>query len=144
MRSAAIRSVLAFTCSSVLLIGCNDSNPLAPGPTAPLNQSFTLAPGESTNVEAAAMRVTFRSVVRDSRCPADVLCVWAGEAVLAFDVRRTDADGSSHQLTTTPSKSAAMIGSYRLELEQVTPYRFVSIPIEPEDYRATLRVSSAR
>ena len=49
-----------------------------------LNQETELAPGQS--VQSGALRVTFTQVDGDSRCPADVTCVWEGDARVKIDV----------------------------------------------------------
>ena len=54
----------------VLLASCSTS------PTTPravsLGDRFTLAPGQTAQVEGTGLRVTFESVTTDSRCPVDV------------------------------------------------------------------------
>ena len=60
----------------------------APGAGAVIPDSastVTLAPGEEI-VLADGTRVRFAGVVSDSRCPMDAMCLWMGEAVLAFEI----------------------------------------------------------
>jgi hypothetical protein len=117
---------------------CNDANPSSP--TVPLNNQFELAPGQSANVEGAAIRVSFLRVLGDSRCPADVLCVQGGDAIVAIEV---DADGSPsvpYELHTGDMRPVKH-GDLTIELVQLSPYPFSSQTIQPADYRATLRVT---
>ena len=115
-------------------IGCS-SSPAAPSAEVPLGREFSLKPGESATIESTDLRVTFLSVLSDSRCPADALCVWAGDAVVALSVGRTDVELRS---TSAPETS---LGAYRLRLERVEPYVYSGKTIEPADYRAVLKVT---
>jgi type IV pilus biogenesis protein CpaD/CtpE len=62
-----------------LLAGCASSA----GPHTPVAQELTLRPGEQVVLQD---RNTLRYVrlLNDSRCPADVQCVWAGDAEVLF------------------------------------------------------------
>lgn len=161
------RIVSALICAASLLAGCNGSSPTAPStptptptPSTPINQTFTFAPGEGTLVRAGQheLHVTFSGVTNDSRCPGDALCITAGEAVLAFSVTTSVTQeatngatmklsmGSTVQLSTTPSRASQRIDdNYTLTLEGLQPYPFASQkPIEPQLYRATVRITSDR
>ena len=48
--------------------------------TASLGQEFTLPVGETADIEGESLSIKFVEVISDSRCPAGVQCVWAGEA----------------------------------------------------------------
>src|SRR5262245_51715943 len=69
----------------VTLAACDES--LA-GPTAPIDQEFVLAAGESSVVETISVR--FVRVANDSRCPEDVVCVWSGDAQVQITVTSTN------------------------------------------------------
>lgn len=53
-----------------------------PAPT-PAQGVFILAPSQSVTI-APATTLTFERIVNDSRCPAGVQCVWAGEVRIAL------------------------------------------------------------
>jgi hypothetical protein len=56
-----------------------DDTPTAPPAEPPaLDTPFTLARGESAEIDG--FRTTFVAVLEDSRCPANVTCVWEGRA----------------------------------------------------------------
>jgi hypothetical protein len=109
----------------------------------PLGHPFALAVDETAAVEGA-LDVKFASVVGDSRCPADVLCVWEGNAEVAIDVAMTGEDQASLRLNTNPSfATEATYLSYTIELIGLEPYpRTDSEPDEP--YWATLVASLTR
>jgi hypothetical protein len=135
----SICPVVAVVLLLVLPLGaCDESAPV--GPTAPLNQRFTIQPGQSTEVEGTPLRVLFLRVSADSRCPADVICIQAGDAtvlVRALESQSSDYElhtGAQPRVVTTPS-------GYRIELVELQPYPFSNRPILPSDYRATFIVS---
>ena len=57
---------------------CDEKDPT--GPTVPMNRQFTLAPQEAAAIEGTGRRVQFVGVNGDSRCPADAICIWVGDA----------------------------------------------------------------
>lgn len=115
-------------------------------PDVRVDESFVLAPGESVEIEGADLTVTFLEVRDDSRCPADVQCVWAGEVVLSAETIQAGV-GETWQLHSGEQgggSTRAELGSYRLELLGVAPEpRTQGDPIAPGEYRATFRVVAA-
>jgi hypothetical protein len=117
---------------------CNDASPA--GPTVPLNRQFELAPGQSATVEGASIRVSFLRVLGDSRCPADALCVQGGDAIVQIEVHPDGSPALPYELHTgdmQPVRHADLT----IELVQLAPYPFSSRTIQPDEYRATLRVT---
>ena len=109
MRSAVL--VLCLLAAT----GCDENSPT--GPTVPLNERFTLAPGEMAVVRDEDVGVQFVRVSGDSRCPADALCIQGGDAIV--HVRIADGSGGAPYELHTGDASRASIA--------------------PGDYRATLR-----
>ena len=52
-----------------------------------LGIAFPLGLGESASIAETDLRLTFADIVRDSRCPEDVTCIVAGEAVVVLDAQ---------------------------------------------------------
>jgi len=130
--------------ASVLLLcllaatACDEKAPTAP--VVPTNQQFTLAPGEAVAIDGTGLRVEFMRVMGDSRCPADALCIWIGDATVLVRVRES-AQTSDYDLHTNNSlQSTVDHAGVRLSLLQLQPYPFSNRPIQPSDYRATLEV----
>jgi hypothetical protein len=107
-------------------------------PSAPVDRQIVLAPGQTINISEAAVSIRFEGVQEDSRCPGDATCVWAGDAVVGLEV---DGRGvrAAHQLHTY-EKRGVRHESLTITLMELSPYPFVSRPIQPGDYRATIRV----
>ena len=119
-----------------LAAGCDES---FSGPTVPLDTQFTLAPGEVMGIEQAGVRVRFDGVEGDSRCPADVVCIQGGDARVQISV--LSSDGQSDYELHTGDMEPVRHGDLTIALEELAPYPFSSRTIEPDDYRATLRVT---
>jgi hypothetical protein len=109
------------------------------GPTASLNEQYTLSPGQTSSIHGTRTRVQFIGVSGDSRCPADAICVHAGDAIVQA---RVFEDGAAdYELHTNDARRAfAIHRDLRIELKHLQPYPFSSRRIEPSDYRATLLV----
>jgi hypothetical protein len=117
---------------------CDENAPT--GPTVPINRQFTLAPQETALIEGTGQRVRFVRVSGDSRCPADAICVWIGDAVVELRVFE-GTDASDYQLHTIDVPRAAIAHrDLRIMLVQLQPYPFSNRTIQPSDYRATLEV----
>lgn len=122
----------------LLATACDEKSPAAP--SVPLNERFTLAPGQSAAVEEAGFIVEFRRVTGDSRCPADAVCIQGGDAIV--HVRVSDDTQADYELHTgDSSRASAMHRQVRIELVELQPYPFSSRTIAPDDYRATLTVT---
>lgn len=122
-------------CFAILCTVSCSSSPASPTAEVPLGSEFSLKPGESAMVESTDLLVTFQKVVQDSRCPADAVCVQAGDAVVALTVGKAGVELRSNSAPET------VVGSYLLRLERVEPFVYVSRPIEPKDYRAVLKLT---
>lgn len=122
--------------AAVVATACLES---VTGPTAPLDTSVTLKPGERMKVAGTDITIMFVRVDGDSRCPADAVCVQGGDATVWFLVdengRRSNAE--LHTGNMQPVES----GAVTITLEALQPYPFSSKAIVAGDYRATLRVT---
>lgn len=115
-------------------------DPSPTGPTVPLDREFVLQPGGAAAIEDSSVRVRFDGVLGDSRCPADVMCVWGGDAVVRIEVFQERGGMQEYDLHTGDMKPVQH-GDLTIALVQLQPYPFSTGPIRPEDYRATLRVT---
>ena len=89
------------------------------------------------------LKITFKGVVEDSRCPADVDCVRAGRVTIALATWQGKTYQGTYELTLGESSSAAeyKVGDYAVRLESVLPEpRTDRKPIDPSEYVITLRI----
>jgi hypothetical protein len=103
--------------------------------TAPVDgKEFTLRQGEAIQLAGSQSTLHFVAVPEDSRCPADVQCIWAGNARLSFRL-----DDSTFAINTTVEPREAVVSGFRFELVQLTAR--AQGDTMPVHYSATLKVT---
>jgi hypothetical protein len=114
-----------------------------PRPDAAFGEPFLLQVGEGLSVGLNDLRVTFQGVSEDSRCPSDVVCIWAGQVVVVVALEVGGGDPYSESLTVgVADKSIVTIGGYLLEAISVEPYPVSPGTIPSTAYVLRLIVSS--
>ena len=125
-----------LTCCLLLVAACDEH---VTGPTSPLNTEFTLAPNQTMAIEGASLSVRFNRITGDNRCPADAVCILGGSADVSITTE-SNRSTRDHVLKTGDMQPVQYDG-YTITLVQVAPYPFSARPIQPDEYRVTLRVS---
>jgi hypothetical protein len=103
-----------------------------------IGRAFEMKIGETISV--GELRLTFRSVEGDSRCPIDAICVWAGDAEIALRIEQGSQAAVAALHTVLEPKKTEWNG-YTIALVSVSPARSSTSPIDPKDYRAQLIVT---
>jgi hypothetical protein len=100
----------------------------------------TLGVGQQKTVAAGnKFKIKFISVMEDSRCPADVKCVWAGNAKIKIQVSMAGGETKVFEINTTNGGPlGGQIDSYAVTLTSLTPARKSNKNIRSRDYRATI------
>jgi hypothetical protein len=137
-KSPAVRAPALLICL-LCVTSCDENSPLAP--TVPLNERFTLAPGEEVVVSDTDVQLEFVQVTGDSRCPADAVCILGGDATVQIRAARGGDSAVLGLHTGDASRASAIYSGARITLVELWPYPFSSRPIEPREYRATLTVT---
>lgn len=108
-----------------------------------LDEEFTLAVGQTVEITATSITLTFRQVAADSRCPSDalILCVWEGDAEATVAARSGDAPEDLALHTNAQFDVVAEYDGFHVRLISLDPYPAMTDPIPEEDYRLTLLVS---
>jgi hypothetical protein len=119
---------------SLFAVACKPST----SPSA-LGQPTELAPGQSAQV--GALKVTFTGVLSDSRCPVDVVCVWAGDAVAKVEVSQPQGSVETRELHTLENQPVTY-GGFRIALVRLDPEARSTRPIAPDAYRLVVRVTA--
>ena len=88
------------------------------------------------------VRIRFDTVRADSRCPMDVQCVRAGEAVIAITLSLPGEAAVGRELETVPARSQTRFSRFTITLAQLQPYPRSSQQIQPSDYVATFVVDA--
>jgi hypothetical protein len=85
--------------------------PPVPDVTDPAAGIFALSVGEEAEV-ATGTKLRFDRIVSDSRCPAGVQCVWAGEVRIALSL---SAPGGSQSVELSEKDNTAKLQSFDIE-----------------------------
>jgi hypothetical protein len=110
-----------------------------------LSEPFNLRVGEAARVEDAEFTVTFQKVANDSRCPKDVNCIRAGEAVVVLAVETEIGESAVLELEVPPGGGSLTVtfDEFRFTVLELQPQTESTKPIDPSAYVATVRVSRA-
>ncbi|HEX2395730.1 MAG TPA: hypothetical protein VHI78_10305 [Bacteroidales bacterium] len=79
-------------------------------------------------------RVCFDSVLSDSRCPKNVVCIWAGEATARFTI--DDFRNSPVQADLRLGTLDTLIQGLRISFVALEPYPDFNNPHKTEEYKA--------
>ncbi len=111
-------------------------------PTEPsrINAEIVLGPGQVRSVNGADLSIRFEQVVGDNRCPGDAICILGGSATVRILVQGPGSASERYDLTTGEMRPAQH-RDVRIELVEVTPYPFASMPFDPSEYRVKLRIT---
>lgn len=77
--------------------------------------------------------------INDSRCPCDVVCVWAGKAEVSIKIESPDSE--TFILSTLDNKIDT-VGNYSFELIDVSPYPVSTKQIKTNEYKVTLNIKN--
>ena len=99
-----------------------------------------LAPGQTVAVAEAGLTLRFEGVSGDSRCPGDAICITGGDALVQIAIIPTRGGDQAYALRTGDMRPVVH-DDLTIALVELSPYPFSTRPIQPADYRATLRVS---
>jgi hypothetical protein len=99
-----------------------------------------LTPGQAVSVREADATFRFDGVSGDSRCPIDAICIQGGDALVQITVLRGRTGSQSYTLHTGDMRPVVH-DDLTIALVDLTPYPYSARPIQPSDYRLTLRIS---
>ena len=106
----------------------------------PVDRTFDLRVGASTQVEGTDVEVRFEGVPNDSRCPPDVKCISAGDATVVLRLTGGGKDATTYELHTPRGQKEAEHGSYVVSLVGLGPPPASNRQASAGDYVATVRV----
>ena len=110
------------------LAACATVPPTSAGPTAAIGETATIG----------GLRVRPVELLEDSRCPALVQCVWAGQVRVLVDVTRGDGAHQQRELTLGKPQN---IDWGMLTLVDVQPPRLAPGTTDPRAYRFTFTLA---
>ena len=140
-------SAIVLFVAATLFAGCSPSSrePLSSNPaeavvSADRGQTFELQPGQTARVGSGGLLVGFRGVAQDSRCPSDVACVWAGDALVRVPVTIGRMAWTPLDLHTNVEPRSATFREYTISVVGLRPNPRSGERIPAGNYVVTLRV----
>ncbi len=97
--------------------------------------TVTLSVGEKKDFAEVSMRLV--SVLSDSRCPADVTCIQAGDVTASIEL---SSDTRKETVNIREGQVLSFRG-YTIRITFVTPYPQAGRPIPQKDYRITFSLT---
>jgi hypothetical protein len=128
-------------CIVAVLAACACSGSPTQPDRIPAGQPFELGVGQSA-LMTDGLRIRFDTVRSDSRCPSNVMCVRAGEAVIAITLSLAGEAAIGRELETVPAKSQTSYSRFTVTLSSLVPYPRTDREIRPNDYVATFVVTA--
>lgn len=102
--------------------------------------AFSLPIGKTAGVSGSPARITFRQVREDSRCPRNVVCIWAGDARIEVTVSREGSPSETALLTLSSPGNEAQAGGLLVRFVSLAPYPATPNPSAPRQYVAELLI----
>lgn len=147
-----LASVLASVTAAAFIAGCgggDDSTTSPPGGgTQRGSYSVTLRAGEPVVISAESLTLQLTEV-RDSRCPLNALCIWAGHGAVAVQVSQSGQAAETLQIGFPAPAEMKLPGDasyrgYRFSLQTLDPFPVAGVTVPLADYRATVLVERAQ
>jgi hypothetical protein len=106
-----------------------------------LGEKFSLAIGQGASVTGENLKIHFKEVTADSRCPQGVTCIWAGEASSLIEI--TYLETTYSKVLTQPGLSEPSQTDFQQYeiIFDLQPYPQKGERIENKDYRLQLEIS---
>lgn len=99
----------------------------------------------SGNIGGKNLRLCYDSLISDSRCPANAMCIWQGTATAKFSLTK-DHETKTFVLSTidmspTYKKDTVLMG-YKIEFVNLTPYPgTVPSPVPADQIKVELKIT---
>lgn len=86
------------------------------------------------------LSIKFVEMVGDSRCPADMRCVWAGNAKIKVELSGK-GKSQTFELNTGMKPQSIVYADYEVKVIALEPRIRTNVRINPDSYTATFSVS---
>jgi hypothetical protein len=100
---------------------------------------FALRLGQTGDVTGTPVRVTFRRIEGDSRCPTDVTCIWAGDAAAIMTI--SSAGDFTDTLHLNGERKEVKHGAYIIRFLGLKPARVSTVKVDSGKYVGTFIVT---
>lgn len=116
---------------------------LAAADAALAQERLEIQLGETADVERTDLSLTFAAVPRDSRCPRDVTCIVAGEAIVIFHARLGDEVTKLRFEVPPQGQDSEQLDRFTITIVELEPETDSKTKIDPADYVATVVVTQS-
>ena len=118
----SIAMAAAAACSSAVVSERDASTPGASTQSGPRTDTLSIRLGQSALVDGGRLELKFDARVADSRCPANVVCVWAGDAHVRLMTRVSGGTSTPADLHSTTPPIKLTVDRYTVTMVGMTPY----------------------
>ena len=120
----ALFAIAALAACSSATAPAQRDDPLEPSTTQGASRIDTLSIrlNQSSFGDAGRLEIRFESRVGDSRCPADVVCVWAGDAHARIATRVAGGAFVTADLHSALNPQKLVVDRYSITMVGMTPY----------------------
>ncbi|HPR30724.1 MAG TPA: hypothetical protein PLK12_01455 [Prolixibacteraceae bacterium] len=138
------RKLLLCILGLFLLGSCDDRLSDNNVPSFSPGDTIQLLMKETLTGPVPGMALTFDSVLTDSRCPSQVVCVWEGDAAVQLVVNWNDECDTLvlHTHGGNQMPSAVTLNAYRYQLNKLSPYPETVDPIPQSAYKSELIIEA--
>lgn len=105
-----------------------------------IDKEFSLGIDQTASIKGEKLVIKFKAVLEDSRCPVNVVCVWAGNGKVEFEIHDIDGQNKTVILNTEEEPRFTLLKGHKLILISLNPPRIDGVSNSPGDYSVTLRV----
>jgi hypothetical protein len=126
----------------LLLSNCSKNTELTGDSSFSLNDTLQLAINKSAINNDNQLTISIDSVLNDSRCPSDVVCIWEGNAAVRF-LFANNGKETKFVLNTHGGdnfRSDTIIDKYSIQLVNLKPYPISTKVISNDEYVAELLI----
>lgn len=135
-------SIYTFFIFLFLLPSCKESNTIINGQKnqVELNREFIFKIGDIAclETEESSLSFTFTSIIEDSRCPTNAICVWEGKFTALFTCSGCTNDTFTLGNNASNNPSTRSQNGYLIELLEISPTVTLNKTIDVNDYQLTL------
>jgi len=133
-----LKNVLLLTVA-VFCLGNSSCDLVSLGNQFNFNVPFQLSVNEIIQSADGKLKIAFMEVLRDSRCPEDVVCITAGNAEILLGIDTGNAQ-MEITLNTTDGTREQSVNDWVIRLLELQPQTRSDRTIESGDYTVTLQV----
>lgn len=138
---------LFITIIILFTIGCHSS--VIENENFSIGEEFTLNFGQEKKLSGGHLSVKFDSVLSDSRCPIDGVCVWEGEAQIRLKLTFSTTGDYEYAILkikgyvnreNKEQHQFVFARYFVIYLMQLDPYPVHNVPLDFEKYKALLTI----